>query len=337
MHYRHTNGPPMDLEIRHLKLVQAIAEEGSVTKAADRLHVTQSALSHGLRDAEDKLGTRLFLRLRRKMTLTPAGERLLVAAKVLLAELQRTEHEVKGVGGDGYGILKISTECFTCYHWLPSRFQIFQREFPHVELQVIVDATRDPTAFRLEGKLDVAVVNHARHDRRLVYRLLFRDEMVAVMKPDHPLRRRPFLRAQDFADQHLVTFSIPKESSLLFRRVLGPAGVTPARVSYVQLTEATVEMVKAGLGIAVLPRWVVAPQVHAGELSEVPVTPKGLFRDWHAVMLKGVVQPRFVTAFVELLARYPIPLGRNAAERQRIATAVTVPAGPNPAARVASR
>jgi LysR family transcriptional regulator for metE and metH len=316
----------MELEIRHLRLVQAIADEGTVTRAADRLHLTQSALSHGLRDAEEKLGTQLFLRLRRKMILTPAGERLLAAARVLLAELRRTEEAVRGTASGDRGALRISTECFTCYHWLPSRFQVFQQAFPNVELQVMVEATRQPLPFLLDGKLDVAVVHHAVHDKRLTYRPLFRDEIVAVVRPDHPLARRPYLRAQDFADQHLVTFVIPKEASLLFQKVLGPAGVEPARISYVQLTEATIEMVKAGMGISALPRWVAAPYVDAGALKLVSITRKGLYRSWYAAQLKSASAPRFVTEFVELLARNPIPLGRNAAERKRITAAVTHPA-----------
>src|SRR6266700_7539410 len=87
---------PMDLEIRHLKLVAAVAEEGSVTEAGKRLHLTQSALSHQLRDAEEKLGAALFLRLGKRMVLTPAGEKLLVSAQKVLDELRTAESQIVG-------------------------------------------------------------------------------------------------------------------------------------------------------------------------------------------------------------------------------------------------
>src|SRR6201982_1670050 len=112
---------PMDapLQIRHLKLLTAIAEEGSVTEAGKRLHLTQSALSHQLRDAEGKLGTALFLRLGKKMGLTPAGEKLVVSALHILQELQSAEAQIEGLNGGTRGIIRMCTECYTCYHWLP--------------------------------------------------------------------------------------------------------------------------------------------------------------------------------------------------------------------------
>ncbi len=103
----------MDLEIRHLRLVQAIAEEGTMTRAAERLHLTQSALSHQLRDAEERLGAQLFLRMKRKMIPTPPGEWLLESARKLLAELQRTEDAIRRAGAGEDGVLRLSTECYT--------------------------------------------------------------------------------------------------------------------------------------------------------------------------------------------------------------------------------
>src|SRR5437667_9220493 len=94
------------LEIRHLKLLAAVAEEGSVTEAGKRLHLTQSALSHQLRDAEERLGTALFLRLGRKMVLTPAGDRLITCARRVLEELSNTETQIEGLNGGAGGEIR---------------------------------------------------------------------------------------------------------------------------------------------------------------------------------------------------------------------------------------
>src|SRR5205807_9627166 len=94
------------LEIRHLRLLAAVAEEGSVTQAGRRLHVTQSALSHQLRDAEEKLGTALFLRLGKKMVLTPAGEKMLDSARKVLDELRCAESQIEGMRGGTRGVIR---------------------------------------------------------------------------------------------------------------------------------------------------------------------------------------------------------------------------------------
>ena len=148
-----------ELETRHLKLVAAIAAEGSVTRAAQRLHLTQSALSHQLRDLEEHLGTPVFERLSKKMVLTPAGERLLRAAEQVLEELARTETEIQRAKSGAYETLRISTHCYTCYHWLPSRRALFERKFPNVEVRIVVEATPNPFEALLQGKLDLAIVH----------------------------------------------------------------------------------------------------------------------------------------------------------------------------------
>ncbi len=184
----------MDLEVRHLRLVSAIAEEGTMTRAAQRLHLTQSALSHQLRDAEERLGTKLFLRTKRKMIPTPPGEWLLESARRLLAELERTESAIRRAAAGEEGVLRLATECYTCYHWLPSRLARFRQKFPKVELSILAEATRNPLPFLKEGLLDVALVYNLVPDKRLAYRSLFEDEMVGIFRPDHPLARRAFLR-----------------------------------------------------------------------------------------------------------------------------------------------
>ncbi len=132
------------LEIRHLQLVQAIAEEGSVTRAGLRLHLTQSALSHQLRDAEERLGVKLFERIGRRLVLAAPGERLLSAARSVLEDLGRAEEEIRRGAGRAHAVIRLTTQCNTVYHWLPSRLRRFQRTHPDVELEVVAGATDDP-------------------------------------------------------------------------------------------------------------------------------------------------------------------------------------------------
>ena len=316
------------LEIRHLQLVAAVAEEGGVTRAGRRLHVTQSALSHQLRDAEDRLGVRLFDRIGKRMALTPAGERLLRCARTVLEELQRAEEEIVRGRERPREVLRLTTQCNTVYHWLPSRLRLLDRTHPDVDVQVVAGATDDPLPSLLEGRIDLAIVHRPVHDARLRSRALFRDEMVVVLPPGHRLASKPFVTAEDLAPEHLILYSVPREANLVFREVLIPAGVSPARVTHIQLTEAIVELVKAGLGISVLARWSVAPSLDRGELRARPLTAAGKFREWSAAYRAKPRPGPHLLDFVDLLARHPLPLGRTARERRRIATLVGEPGGP---------
>jgi LysR family transcriptional regulator for metE and metH len=146
--------------------------------------------------------------------------------------------------------------------------------------------------------------------------------MVVLMHSKSPLARRKWIEARDFSDQHLFVYSLPPESNMVFRELLIPAGVTPRRMSHIQLTEAIIEMVKAGLGIAVLQRWSAAPQLERGELVARPLTPAGKLRHWKAVWRRRPDPPVWLTDFVEVLARHPVPLGRTSAQRRRTPSAV---------------
>ena len=251
---------PLHLEVRHLRLVETVAKEGGLTKAANRLHVTQSALSHQLRDIEDKLGAPLFLRLNKKMLLTQAGERLLSSAPAVLDELKRAEEDIRQIALHREGILRISTECYTCYHWLPPVLKPFSREFPRVEVRIVAEATRRPIEALLDGRLDLAITSTVTRNQKLMFKPLFKDEMVVIASPDHPLASRAYVSAKDFASEHLLVYALPKEDLTIYQKVLIPAGVSPKHVSRVELTEAIIEMVKAGLGVGVMARWAVAPQ-----------------------------------------------------------------------------
>lgn len=310
----------MELEVRHLRLVVSIADEGGLTRAARRLHLTQSALSHQLREVEERLGTPLYHRRNRGLVMTEAGRRLLSSARLVLDRLRQTEEEIRRMAEGREGSLRISTQCYTCYHWLPPMLKSFQGKFPGIHVQIILEATHAPLDALVAGKLDLAIVYGPVEDSRLDAHFLFQDEMVAVMSPGHRLAGRKFLRAEDFAGERLFVYSLPspenpKDQVYLIREVLNPAGVAPGQVSEVRLTEAMIEMVAAGMGISVLARWAAAPYLKSRRLCSVPVTRGGLQREWYAATLRSHPQPPHLLEFIKLMREETSGLSAGAKRR----------------------
>ena len=295
-------GDGVRLEVRHLKLVRAVVREQGLTRAAAHLHLTQSALSHQLADLESRLGTALFVRAGRRLRPTPAGDRLVETAEAVLPELERAEQELAGLEGAGGGTIRVSTECYTAYHWLPAALEDFARRFPKVSVQIVVEATRRPIPALLEGRLDLAIVSSRSGNRLVEHHPLFDDEMVAVMAPDHPLAASKTLRPAQFASETLLLYAIPLRASDMFQRFLLPAGVTPARVVHVELTEAIVELARAGQGVAVMARWAIAPDVRSGRVVTRRLGRRGLRRRWYAAVHARRV-PEHLRAFIGQVRR----------------------------------
>jgi LysR family transcriptional regulator for metE and metH len=299
----------VDLETRQLRMLVAIADEGTVTRAAATLNVSQPALSHGLRALEKSVGVSLFARRPRGLVPTEAGERLLRTARSVLREIERARTEIAGRAIGRGELLRLSTECYTAYHWLPAALTQFERRFPAVTVQVVVEATRRPLPALLEGSLDVAIVSTRSRNARIAYHGLFDDELVVVMAPAHRLVAAPFVAAEDLAAETLFMYPIPREDSDVFQRVLLPARVEPARLVPVELTEAILELVRAGRGVAVLARWAVAPDLGSGRLLARRLTRRGLRRRWFAATVARR-PPAHMAEFISLVRRLgPGPRG----------------------------
>jgi len=298
----------MHLEIRHLKLVAAVAETGSITRAGNRLHLTQSALSHQLRDAEEQLGVPLFERRNARMFLTSAGERLLQAARTVLAELDRAASDIQKNGAPAQGLIRISTQCHTVYHWFPPQLIRFQKKFTGVEVQLVIEATNDPFEALLDGKLDLALICDPIRNRKIRYTPLFEDDVVIVVPANHHFAQKSCAAPEDFATENVLLYP-PRADSTLLTKVLEPAGIQPRKVQEVMLTEVILEMVIGGLGIAALPRWAVGPQLASGALIGVPLQPPGYRWQWSIAQLRANQPPAYVEEFIRLLADRPLHAG----------------------------
>jgi LysR family transcriptional regulator, regulator for metE and metH len=307
----------MDIEVRHLQMVTAIAAAGSVTQAAAALHLTQSAVSHQLRGIEERLGTPLFLRLGKRMVVTAAGERVLAAARRVLQEIQAAEEDVKRQRDGGSALLRVCAQCNTGYHWLPPLISVFHRRHPAVDVSIAVECTVQPLEALLDGRLDLAIVTESIRNPHVRVRPLFEDEHAAIVAPDHRFAPRPFVTAQDLAAERLLLYSSSPDDSFTIQKILRPAGVVARRVSFVMLTEAILEMVKARLGVSVMQTWAIQPALRAGEVKAVPITQGGIRRQWSAATLKAAGRVPHVEAFIDLLAAGALPARRLAAPVRR--------------------
>jgi LysR family transcriptional regulator, regulator for metE and metH len=295
----------MHITLKHLRMVQAVAEDGTLTAAGKRLYLTQSALSHRLAELERQLGVPVFHRMGKTMVPTPAGDRLLEAAGSVLGRLAELETDLRGMAAGVKGVIRLTTECFTGYHWLPAVLPEFRAAHPGIEVRIVPEAAAHVEESLFRGEIDVALVYDPHEDEALVKDALFEDDQVLLVAPDHPLAERPYVVAKDLADEHLLLYLNRPSDSMLFQRVLIPAGVTPRRVSEVRLTEAIVSLVAAGVGVSVMTRWSAAPELRSGRVRGVRVTEFGMRREWSALRLKDAASPQWMEDFLNLLRRGP--------------------------------
>ena len=292
------------VEMRHLRLVATIAEHGSMTAAARVLNLTQPALSHQLREVESRLRAPLFVRTTRRMVLTPAGAQLAEVARNVLTQVETFERQARdGDFATARGTVRMATQCYTAYHWLPTVLRSFHNRWPNIDLRVVAEHTSSPITALREGLLDLAIVYTPTSDRRIDLRPLFDDELVVVLPPDHKLAGRGAITPAALRGEHIFVYTSADRENGVVRDILDPAGVSPSKITHIQLTEAIIELVAAGLGVAVLAEWAVAPAVRAGAVKTARIGKQGFSRTWYAAVRSADVTPAYRLDLIELLAR----------------------------------
>lgn len=274
---------PADLELRDLRLVAALFEHKTTTAAARSLSISQSAVSHQLRSLEERVEHEVFAREGRRLLITNVGERLLDLAYDLLPQVSALQSDLRRVHRAPPVKLRVATQCYTAYHWLPAAFTTLAQQHPEVELLLVPEVTCDPGTALKNGLLDLALCISPQKDRATVQQILFSDEMVLVVAPSHPLARRESVCGKDLVDEHVVLYDSAAAQRSKVGRLLFPKGGGFKRVTRLPLTEAICQMVIANLGVSILPKWSVARYVQQGQLKCVRLTQRGIQRKWVGV------------------------------------------------------
>ncbi len=286
------------LEIRHLRTLIALHEAGTVSAAAKRVHLTQSALSHQLRAIEAHAGAPVVKRKGQTVELTEAGQRLLALARQVIAEMQAADRDLARLAGRPTGMLRIVLECHTCFDWLMPVMDGFRRHWPEVELDLVSGFHPDPFELLAADRADLVIGSEPGRKRGLVHAPLFRYEIMAVLPTDHPLKAKRWLEPQDFRGQTLITYPVPEERIDLIRRVLKPAGIKPQRRT-AELTVAILQLVASRRGLAALPNWGLKNYTDYEYVLARRIGRGGLWSDLYATMTKETAARPYASDFIE--------------------------------------
>lgn len=301
----------MNLEFRHLRSIKTIHEAGSLTRAADILNVTQSALSHQIKGLEDQVGTELFVRRSKPMKLSAAGFKLLKLAEKILPEVAALEDDFKAVLDGKTGRLHIAIECHACFEWLFPVLELFRRAWPDVDVDIRPGLSFDALPALQREEVDLVISSDPEDIDGVEFSPLFDYEPVFVASSSHPLANKDFVEAEDFRDQTLITYPVDKTRLDIFTELLMPAKVEPRSIRQVELTAVIMLLVASNRGVAVLPDWVVRDIRYNHDYVTRPLTKSGVTRRLYAATRVQDTQLPFVSHFVRLARTEPLKLQRR--------------------------
>lgn len=274
------------LEVRHLKTLMALRDTGSLVEAAQRLHLTQSALSHQLKDLEGRLGGELFVRKSRPLRFSGAGQRVLALAETVLAQIEEAERDLHKLLHGEAGRLYMAIECHSCFNWLMPTIEHYRSHWPAVELDFSGGFTFEPLPALVQGDIDLVITADPQPIKGVEYVPLFSYEMQFALGRDHPLTERAFIEPEDVRDQTLISYPVERKRLDVFKQFLEPAGVEPAAQRTSELTLMMVQLVASGRGLAALPNWVLAEYADQNLIAVRPAGREGVWPVLYAAVLE---------------------------------------------------
>lgn len=301
----------MHLELRHLRTVRAIYEQGGLARAADVLNITQSALSHQVKALEEQAGVELFVRRAKPMRLSAAGMRLLRVAEQVLPLIEAAETEFKGVEAGRIGRLHIAMECHACFDWLLPVMDQFRRSWPEVDLDIRQRLAFTALPALAREEVDFVVSSDPDDIPGIIFLPLFDYAPTLVVPAGHPLVAKGYAEPKDFVTETLITYPMDRARLDVFSDFLTPAGIEPARQRTVELTDVSLMLVASGRGVAVMPDWVLRRHANNPELVLLPLGKTGITRRLYAAVRESDLPLPYMEHVLRLARTEPLRMLRD--------------------------
>jgi LysR family transcriptional regulator for metE and metH len=288
------------LERIHLTILQAVEQHGSLTAAADHLHLTQPALSHCMRKLEDQLGLEVWHREGRSLRPTQAGEWLLAVANRLLPQFSHAEERLQQFAQGERGNLRIGMECHPCYQWLLKIVEPYFDAWPKVDVDVRQKFQFGGIGALFGHEIDMLVTPDPLFKNGLSFEPVFDYEQVLVVGHQHRLRDAGFVEPQQIADEILITYPVAADRLDIYTQFLMPAGISPRQHKSIETTDIMLQMVAHGRGVAALPRWMVEEYERKFRVSPLRLGRDGIAKQIFLGFREADSDIDYLHAFVEL-------------------------------------
>lgn len=291
------------VELRHLRTLVALRDTGSLVEAADRLFLTQSALSHQLKDLETRLDCPLFIRKTRPVRFTTPGNRLLKLADEVLPLFHSAEQDLARLAGGESGRIFMAIECHSCFDWLLPAINEYREQWPDVELDIASGFHFAPLPALARGDLDLVITADPVADLGLAYLPLFSYEAQLALARDHRLAQRPWIEPADLASEVLISYPVDRSRLDVFTSFLDPAGVEPLRVRNAELTTMMIQLVASGRGVTCLPNWALHEYLEGNYVVVRSLGEEGVWPTLYAAVRADQQSAPFIGGFVEVAKR----------------------------------
>ncbi|MDY0273360.1 MAG: LysR family transcriptional regulator [Advenella sp.] len=288
------------LERIHLSIVQQVEKQGSLTAAANVLHVTQSALSHSMKKLEQQLGIEIWRREGRSLQLTQAGQYLLAVANRVLPQLDLAEERLRQFALGERGSLRIGMECHPCYQWLLKIVSPYLSAWPDVDVDVKQKFQFGGLGALFGYEIDLLVTPDPLYRPGLKFEPVFDYEQVLVVAKNHALANAAYAKPQHLTHEVLISYPVDVERLDIYNQFLLPAGIAPKRHKTIETTDIMLQMVASGRGVTALPRWLV--EEYAEKLDIVPLRlgPNGIAKQIFVGLRETDATIDYIQAFVAL-------------------------------------
>ncbi len=301
----------MHIEFRHLRTIRAIHQAGGLARAADILNMTQSALSHQVAGLEDQAGVELFVRRSKPMRLSAAGLRMLRLAERILPEIDALAEEFRSLKSGKTGRLHIAIECHACFEWLFIVLEQFRHAWPDVDVDIRAGLAFEALPALNREEVDLVISSDPVKMDGVTFNPLFDYHPVFVAAAQNPLASKPYVGADDFRDQMLITYPVSRDRLDVFSELLTPARVEPRGVRQVELTAVILMLVGSNRGVAVLPDWVLRDVQSNADYVTRPLGPTTITKRLYAATRDEDALKPFMAHFLKLCRTEPVKLQRG--------------------------